>query len=40
MESKQIVSRNFVYAMMAGMLLAGTSNTLIMKLQDSTIVDG
>ena len=34
------VSRIFLYAIMLGMLLAGTSNTLIMKLQDSTYSAG
>jgi len=40
MESKQSISKTYLYAIMGGMLLAGTSNTLIMKLQDSTISDG
>jgi hypothetical protein len=39
MESKTTVSRNYLYGIMFGMLFAGTSNTLIMKLQDSTIAD-
>jgi drug/metabolite transporter (DMT)-like permease len=32
MESKHKVSKLFLYAIMLGMLFAGTSNTLIMKL--------
>jgi hypothetical protein len=39
MERKQ-VSKSFLYYVMAGMLICGTSNTLVMKYQDATIADG
>lgn len=40
MQAKHEVSSSFLYFIMVCMLIAGTSNTLVLKFQDRTIADG